>query len=85
MIKGDGEGGPDILKHVLVPTHVLLNEDEKRKVLEEYHIKPYQLPYIRASDPVAKALGAKKGDVVKIIRKSPTAGESIAYRYVVDY
>ncbi|MEM2226028.1 MAG: DNA-directed RNA polymerase subunit H [Candidatus Bathyarchaeia archaeon] len=84
-MKDDKGEGPDILKHVLVPTHILLSEEEKRKVLEEYRIKPYQLPYIRASDPVAKAIGAKKGDVIKIIRKSPTAGESVAYRYVVDY
>ncbi|MDI9620031.1 MAG: DNA-directed RNA polymerase subunit H [Candidatus Nezhaarchaeota archaeon] len=72
-----------ILDHELVPKHVLLTKEEKRELLERLAIRPDQLPWIRASDPVAKLIGAKPGDIVKIIRKSPTAGESIAYRFVV--
>ena len=52
-------------------------------MLKELGVKPWQLPWIRASDPAAKALGAKPGDIIKIIRKSKLAGYSIAYRYVV--
>ena len=72
-----------IFNHILVPKHVILSKEEAEVVLKKYHIKPYQLPYIKASDPAAKAIGAKPGDIVKIIRRSSTAGEVVVYRYVV--
>jgi len=72
-----------ILDHELVPKHILLTKEEKRQLLEQLKVRPEQLPWIRASDPVAKLIGAKPGDIVKIIRKSPTAGETVAYRFVV--
>lgn len=73
----------DIFQHVLVPRHVILTPEEREEVLKKYRIKPYQLPRIKASDPIAKAIGAMPGDIVKMIRKSQTARESIYYRYVV--
>lgn len=72
-----------IFDHVLVPKHILLSKEEAEAVLKKYHVKPYQLPYIKASDPAAKAIGAKPGDIVKIIRRSSTSGEVVVYRYVV--
>jgi DNA-directed RNA polymerase subunit H len=72
-----------VLDHELVPRHEILSVGEGVKVLKEYGIKPEQLPWLRASDPVARAIGAKPGDIVKITRKSPTGGEIIVYRYVV--
>jgi DNA-directed RNA polymerase subunit H len=72
----------DILEHDLVPEHTILNENEKRELLERLKIKPKQLPKILTNDPVAKAINAKEGDVLKIIRKSATAGTSIYYRIV---
>jgi DNA-directed RNA polymerase subunit H (RpoH/RPB5) len=74
----------DIFEHKLVPKHEILTPEEREKVLAQYRVKPYQLPQIKASDPAAKAIGAKPGDILRIIRKSPTAGEHIAYRYVVE-
>jgi len=53
-------------------------------VLERYHVKPYQLPWIKASDPVAIILGAEPGDIIRIRGRSETAGEYISYRYVVE-
>lgn len=73
----------NILKHELVPEHIILNENEKKKLLEEYGIKPGNLPKILTTDPVVKALDAKEGDILKIIRKSKTAGTSLYYRIVV--
>jgi DNA-directed RNA polymerase subunit H len=74
----------DLFEHELVPKHILLNKKEAEELLRLYKIAPHQLPYILESDPAAKAIGAKPGDIVKIIRKSPTAGEAIAYRYVIE-
>ena len=45
---------------------------------------PGQFPYILTTDPVAKEIGAKPGDFVRITRKSETAGSSVYYRYVVE-
>lgn len=72
-----------ILEHELVPRHEIVSVDEGLEVLKKYGVKPEQLPWIKASDPVAKAIGAKPGDIVRIIRKSPIGGEVIVYRYVV--
>ena len=73
----------NILKHELVPEHIILNENEKKRLLEEYGIKPGNLPKILTTDPVVKALNAKEGDILKIIRRSKTAGTSLYYRIVV--
>jgi len=74
----------EIFEHKLVPKHEILSEKEKSQILAEYKIQPYQMPQIKATDPAVKAIGAKPGDMLKIIRKSTTAGEHIAYRYVVE-
>lgn len=74
----------DVLKHVYVPKHEILPKKEADEVLVKYNAKYAQLPFIFLSDPALKELGAKPGDIIKITRKSPTAGESIYYRYVVE-
>ena len=74
----------NLFEHELVPKHEILTPEEREEVLRRYRIKPYQMPYIKASDPVARAIGAKPGDVLRIIRKSPTAGRYISYRYVIE-
>ncbi|MEM4704521.1 MAG: DNA-directed RNA polymerase subunit H [Candidatus Bathyarchaeia archaeon] len=74
----------DIFEHELVPKHEILSEEEKQQILAQYKVQPYQLPQISSSDPAAKAVGAKPGDILRIVRKSPTAGKHYAYRYVID-
>jgi DNA-directed RNA polymerase subunit H len=73
----------NILEHELVPRHEVVPPQEALELLRKLGIEPWQLPWISADDPVVKAIGAKPGDIIRIIRKSPTAGEFIAYRYVV--
>ena len=73
----------DILKHELVPEHIIMNENEKKELFGKLKITERNLPKILTNDAVVKAIGAKEGDVLKIIRKSPTAEESIYYRVVV--
>ncbi len=74
----------NIFSHVLVPKHEILTKEEAAKILHELNAKPEDLPLIKASDPIVKALGAKPGDILKIYRRSPTAGITIAYRYVTS-
>lgn len=74
----------NIFEHVLVPKHEILTPEEREEVLKKYRVKPYQIPHIKASDPIVRVIGAKPGDILRIIRKSPTAGEYISYRYVVE-
>ena len=71
-------------KHILTPKHLELGEREKAQLLERYHVTSKELPKIIKTDAAIKELEPKPGDVIKIIRKSPTAGESIFYRAVSD-
>jgi DNA-directed RNA polymerase subunit H len=72
-----------IFDHDFVSKHELLTSEERENILENYKMKPYQLPRIRVSDPAVIAVGGNPGDIVKVIRNSPTAGKYVAYRYVV--
>jgi len=54
------------------------------QVLSDFDIAAPQLPKIHVNDPAAKEIGAKAGDIIKIVRKSTTARQSIFYRLVID-
>lgn len=72
----------DISEHVLVPKHEVLPSDEAEELLRRLGVSRDRLPYILPSDPMVKRLKAKVGDIIKITRKSPTAGETVYYRVV---
>lgn len=68
--------------HELVPKHEILGEEETEQLYERYDIDPTNLPTILGSDAALKGLDVKLGDVIKITRKSATAGTSTFYRRV---
>jgi len=74
----------DITRHKLVPLHTIASDKEKKELLEKYKITPDQLPKILNTDPVSVSIGAKPGQIVKVVRKSQTAKEAVAYRLVVE-
>jgi len=73
-----------VTEHIYVPKHEIISEEEAQELLKRIHARPEQLPYRRVSDPVVRELGAKPGQILKITRRSETAGESVYYRYVVE-
>lgn len=73
----------DVLLHDLVPQHILLTKEETKELMDKYQITVIDLPQIFEKDPIAIAIGAKEGDVLKIIRESKTTVKTIDYyRYV---
>lgn len=72
-----------ILEHDLVPKHILLTKEEANQLTGKYRIKPFQLPKVKESDPAVKSINGKPGDIVKIMRKSSTAGVAEYFRYII--
>jgi len=77
----------NVLTHDLVPEHHLLSEEEAQEVLSRLKVTYDQLPKIRKTDAGVKVLEnifgpIEEGRIIKIIRKSETAEEFVAYRLV---
>ena len=75
---------PDAVNHVLIPIHTKLSEKEKKEVYKRYNLTGRELPLILETDAGIADLGAQPGDVIKISRKSATAGTALFYRLVVS-
>ena len=74
----------NILKHVLVPPHTIIDDDEVKSVMQKYNITDKdQFPDISRFDPVARAIGLRPGQVCHIIRPSKTAITTSYYRICV--
>jgi DNA-directed RNA polymerase subunit H len=73
----------DITDHDLVPPHEKVPEDDVEAVLEEHNVSKDELPQIQSDDVIVEEHDWEKGDVIKITRESPTAGQTTYYRLVV--
>jgi len=75
----------NIAKHSLVPKHELIHDqDAIQQIMGAYLVKSKaQFPIILKTDPMARYINAKSGDLVKITRASPSSGEYISYRCCV--
>ena len=74
----------DIQNHMLVPKHEIMTEEEISEEFSDVDYDFKDLPKIKSDDPVAKAIGAEPGNVLRITRKSETAGVFVTYRIVED-
>ena len=68
--------------HILVPQHILLTKEEAQALCAHYNITLAQMPSISSKDPAIKDLNSEAGDVIKIIRESPTERDAVFYRVV---
>lgn len=75
------DGKVDVSLSGMVPEHEILSKAEEGKVLALFGIKREMLPKLKVTDPQAKRIGAKVGDVVKITRKDTCV--NVAYRLVI--
>lgn len=62
--------------------HIIMTREEKEEFFIRQRLVPHEIPKILVSDPQCIWKGAKKGDLIKIERRSPLAGIEIYYRYV---
>ena len=74
----------DIQDHMLVPKHEIMTEEEISEEFSDVDYDYKNLPKIKSTDPVVKAIGANEGNVLRITRESQTAGVFITYRIVED-
>lgn len=70
------------LDHFLVPPHVIVPKEQHESLMKTLYItQKSQFPLIRYhEDPITRVIGAVPGDIIKITRPSPSAGEYEVYR-----
>ncbi len=72
----------DIPSKEIIPQHILLNNDEKKELLESFGLN--ELGRIYSTDIMTRYYGAKHNDVFRIIRPNINSGTSVYYRLVVS-
>jgi DNA-directed RNA polymerase subunit H (RpoH/RPB5) len=71
----------DIPSKEFIPEHNLLNNEDKKELLESFGLN--ELGRIYSTDIMARYYGAKLNDVFRIIRPNINSGTSIYYRLVI--
>jgi DNA-directed RNA polymerase subunit H (RpoH/RPB5) len=74
----------DVTKFRLASKHEICTPTEKKEILKSYNVTAKQLPIIKPNDPNVRYLGAIKGQLVRITRKSyvQPGTETLFYRIV---
>jgi len=73
----------NITKHVLVPKHTKLTEEEVKDVMDKFYIvNKSMFPTMKKDDPIARYFNLSSGDVCRIERFSHTSGHYYSYRVV---
>jgi DNA-directed RNA polymerase I, II, and III subunit RPABC1 len=66
----------NVTHHEFVPRHIICSAATKKEIFEKYSITKKQLPIIKKSDAQVRYLGARKGNLIKIIRPSDSMPKS---------
>jgi DNA-directed RNA polymerase subunit H (RpoH/RPB5) len=69
----------NITKHRLVPEHIRLSPDEAKEFKEKFGLRH---PAILLTDPISRFFAKKRGDVIKIMRKTGRGDPFVTYRIV---
>ena len=69
----------NILEHTLQPRFEFID----KKDLESLNIKKSQFPKMESTDPVARCLNLKQGDIIKVIEKNESSIYNINYNIII--
>jgi DNA-directed RNA polymerase subunit H (RpoH/RPB5) len=72
----------NVSRHQLVPPHDPIRDDKIiDDIVARYRLKSrFHMPLILSTDPMARYLALKHGQIVRITRSSPSAGTYVLYR-----
>ncbi|GMP77858.1 hypothetical protein CsSME_00033995 [Camellia sinensis var. sinensis] len=72
----------NITKHVLKPTHRVLNDKGKQNLLKKFSLEEKQIPRMLQKDAIARYYGREKGQVVKVSYSDEITESHVTYRCV---
>ena len=73
----------NVTKHILVPNHIKLDENEENFIIKKYNLKSkFQLPIILKNDPISRYYNYQSGDIIKIIKEYNETSFTTSYRCV---
>lgn len=67
----------------IVPRVGILSEEEKEEFFTQYNVTKQGCLKISYKDPIVKYYDANVGDILRIIRPSPTSAFTVSYRLIV--